>query len=317
MSELIEAARTALRDCADVRKGENVVIVVDEPLREIGKAFWDAACELEVEAILCEIIPRTSNGEEPPKAVAALLKACDVFMIPTSKSLTHTDARRQACENGARGATLPNITADTMRRTLRANYREIEERTKQVAAAIRGAKEARVMTELGTDITMSLEGRPCKEDTGIITEPGSSTNLPAGEAYLAPVEGTPNGRFVADGSCAGVGIIKQPITIEVVDGFATEITGGEEANKLNELVDRFSKDARNIAELGIGTNDKAILCGSVLEDEKVMGTVHIALGDNISMGGKISVPSHLDLIIKKPTLIIDDKEIIKDGRLLV
>ncbi|HEC83230.1 MAG TPA: aminopeptidase [Firmicutes bacterium] len=317
MDDLVEAARIALTDCAGVKKGENVVVVVDEPLREIGKAFWEAARDLGTDAILCEIIPRSTNGEEPPTAVAALLSACDVFMIPTSKSLTHTDARRQACANGARGATLPNIAIDTMKRTLRADYKQIEARTKQVAAAIRGAKEARLTTELGTDITMSLEGRECKEDTGIVTQPGSFTNLPAGEAYLAPVEGTAKGTIVADGSCAGVGVLKQPITIKVVDGFATEITGGEEAKALTELVDRFSKDARNIAELGIGTNDKAILCGSVLEDEKVMGTVHIALGDNISMGGKVSVPSHLDLIIKKPTLIIDGKEIIKDGKLLV
>ncbi len=317
MNELLEAARTALADCAGVKKGENVVVIVDEPLREIGKAFWLAGCDLGTDAILCEIIPRSTNGEEPPKAVAALLKACDVFMIPTSKSLTHTDARRQACANGARGATLPSITLDTMKRTLTADYKQIEARTKQLAAAIEGAKQARVITELGTDITMSLEGRECKQDTGIVTEPGSSTNLPAGEAYLAPVEGTVNGKFVADGSCAGVGVIKEPITIKVVDGFATEITGGEEAKALRELVDRFGKEARNIAELGIGTNDKAILCGSVLEDEKVMGTVHIALGDNISMGGKVSVPSHLDLIIKKPTLIIDGKEIIKDGKLIV
>jgi len=317
MDDLIEAARIALTDCAGVKKGENVVVVVDEPLRQIGKAFWEAARDLGTDAILCEIIPRSTNGEEPPTAVAALLSACDVFMIPTSKSLTHTDARRQACANGARGATLPNIAIDTMKRTLRADYKQIEARTKQVAAAIRGAKEARLTTELGTDITMSLEGRECKEDTGIVTQPGSFTNLPAGEAYLAPVEGTAKGTIVADGSCAGVGVLKQPITIKVVDGFATEITGGEEAEALTELVDRFSKDARNIAELGIGTNDKAILCGNVLEDEKVMGTVHIALGDNISMGGKVSVPSHLDLIIKKPTLIIDGKEIIKDGKPLI
>jgi leucyl aminopeptidase (aminopeptidase T) len=317
MKELKEAAHVALTDCAAAKKGENVVIVVDEPLRRIGTAFWEAARELETDAILCEIIPRATNGEEPPRAVAALLAKCDVFMCPTSRSLTHTDARRQACANGGRGATLPNITEDTMKRTLRADYRKIEERTKQLAAKIKGAKEARVTTALGTDITMSLVGRECLEDTGIITEKGKSTNLPAGEAYLAPVEGTASGRFVADGSCAGIGVLRQPITIEVSEGLATDITGGDEAKALVEMISKFGKDGRNIAELGIGTNDKAQLCGSTLEDEKVMGTVHIALGDNLSMGGSVSVPSHLDLIIKGPTLIIDGKEIIKDGHLIV
>jgi leucyl aminopeptidase (aminopeptidase T) len=314
MQELKEAARVALTDCADVRAGENVVVVTDEPLRNRGVAFWETAREMGADAIFCEIIPRETNGEEPPKAVAALLRECDVFMIPTSKSLSHTDARREASANGARGATLPNITEDTMKRTLRADYAKIEEMTKRIAGLLKGASEARVTTELGTDITMSLEGREWKEDTGIVRAPGTFTNLPAGEAYLAPVEGTAAGRMVIDGSCAGVGVVKSPITIDVADGFATEITGGEEADALKKIVTPFGEDGRNIAELGIGTNDKAQLVGSTLEDEKVMGTVHIALGDNKSMGGKVSVASHLDLIIKAPTLVVDGKEIIKAGK---
>lgn len=314
MQDLKDAARVALTDCADVKQGENVVVVTDEPLKNRGLAFWETARELGADAILCEIIPRKTNGEEPPKAVAALLRDCDVFMIPTSKSLSHTDARRDACANGARGATLPNITEDTMKRTLRADYAKIEARTRQIADLLSGAREARVTTELGTDITMSIDGRTWHEDTGMVRKPGAFTNLPAGEAYIAPIEGTARGRIVADGSCAGVGVLKNIITIDVADGLATGIVGGEEAGTLKEIISPFGEDGRNIAELGIGTNDKAQLVGSTLEDEKVMGTIHIALGDNKSMGGKVSVASHLDIIIKSPTLIVDGKEIIKTGK---
>jgi leucyl aminopeptidase (aminopeptidase T) len=314
MEELKQAAYVALTDCADVKKGENVVIVTDEPLRNRGLAFWEAARELGTDAIFCEIIPRSTNGEEPPKAVAGLLRECDVFMIPTSRSLSHTDARRDACANGARGATLPNITEDTMKRTLRADYAKIEAMTKRMATLLKGARHARVTTELGMDLSMSIEGREWEEDTGIVREPGTFTNLPAGEAYLAPLEGTAAGRMVIDGSCAGVGVVRQPITIEVAAGLATDISGGREAESLKKLIAPFGEKGRNIAELGIGTNDKAKLVGSTLEDEKVLGTVHIALGDNRSMGGKVAVASHLDLIIKAPTLIVDGKEIIKAGR---
>jgi leucyl aminopeptidase (aminopeptidase T) len=314
MQELKEAARVALTDCADIKAGENVVIVTDAPLRNRGLAFWETARDLGADAIFCEIIPRKTNGEEPPKAVAALLRECDVFMIPTSRSLSHTDARRAACANGARGATLPNITEDTMKRTLRADYAKIEEMTKRMAELLRGAKQARVLTEIGTDIAMSIEGREWEEDTGIVREPGAFTNLPAGEAYLAPVEGTAEGRIVVDGSCAGIGVVETPITISVKGGLATDIAGDKEAEALKKLIAPFGDKGKNIAELGIGTNDKAKLVGSTLEDEKVMGTVHIALGDNKSMGGKVSVPSHLDLILKVPTLIVDGKEIIKAGK---
>jgi leucyl aminopeptidase (aminopeptidase T) len=317
MKELKDAARVALADCMAVKKGENVVVICDEPLRRIGQAFWETAREMGADAIFCEIVPRATNGEEPPRAVASLLRDCDVFAIPTSMSLTHTDARRKACANGARGATLPGITEDSMKRALLADYKGIEARTKKVSGLVNGRKTARVTTRLGTDITMSIEGRTCHDDTGIVTTPGSFSNLPAGEAYLAPVEGSAAGKMIIDGSCAGVGMVNEPIIIEVVGGLATKITGGRGADLLLEMVDKFGKEARNIAELGIGTNDAARLTGSILEDEKVMGTVHIALGDNISMGGKVSVPSHLDLIIKNPTLTIDGKDLIKDGKLLI
>jgi leucyl aminopeptidase (aminopeptidase T) len=314
MQGLKEAALVALTDCANVKQGENVVVLTDQPLRNRGLAFWEAAREIGADAIFCEIMPRATNGEEPPKAVAALLRDCDVFMIPTSKSLSHTDARRQACAKGARGATLPNITEDTMSRTLRADYAGIEARTRRIATLLKGAKVARVTTELGTDITMTIESREWEEDTGIVREPGAFTNLPAGEAYIAPMEGTARGRIVADGSCAGIGVVRQPITIDVAAGLATEISGGEEAAALKKMIAPFGEAGRNIAELGIGTNDKARLVGSTLEDEKVLGTVHIALGDNKSMGGNVSVASHLDLILKAPTLVIDGREIIKAGK---
>lgn len=317
MKELKEAAGVALTECMDVKRGENVVVVIDEPQRRIGQAFWERAKELGADAILCEMLPRETNGEEPPKAVAGLLASCDVFIIPTSKSLSHTDARRKASANGARGATLPGITEEAMKRSLKADYRAIEARTKRIAPILSGADDARVITALGTDITMSLKGRACHEDYGMVRSAGEFTNLPAGEAYLAPLEGTARGTIVVDGSAAGVGIVKEPITLVVENGYATDITGGAEAEKLKEITATFGEDARNIAELGIGTNDKAVLTGLVLEDEKVMGTVHIAMGDNASMGGKVSVQSHLDLVIKSPTVILDGRELIVDGKLLI
>jgi len=83
------------------------------------------------------------------------------------------------------------------------------------------------------------------------------------------------------------------------------------------MLDKVGKDARNIAEFGIGTNDSAKLSGVLLEDEKVMGTIHIAVGNNVSMGGSVNVPIHLDGVVKKPTVWMDGKLLMKDGKLLV
>jgi len=317
MEELKKTSRIAISNCMAVKKGETVLIITDQPLRKIGYALWEAAKEATTEAMLLEIISRTSNGEEPPPSVAEFMKNFDVVLIPTSRSMTHTKARRDACEKGARIATLPGILEETMKRTLSADYHKIAQRCEKIASALKGGKKAKVTTPLGTDITLSLETRSWEVDNGLYHNPGNFGNLPAGEVYIAPKEGTANGTIVVDGAMAGLGIMKKPLTLIVKDGYVAEITGGKEAKQLEKIIQPYGKDARNLAELGIGTNDKAKICGSVLEDEKVLGTVHMAIGDNKSMGGVVSVPSHLDGILSKPTLEIDGKIIMKDGVLKI
>ena len=315
MDKLFKAAQVAISNCLMVKKGESVLVITDQPLRKIGYAFREAAEEAAAEAMLLEILPRSSNGEEPPGSVAKFMKDCDVLIIPTSKSMSHTNARREACVAGARCVTLPGILEDTMERTLNADYQEIAQRSIKLAEMVNRGKTARVTTPAGTDITMSIEGRECHADTGLVHNPGDFSNLPAGEAYIAPVEGTANGVMVVDGSM--VGKVKKPIRIMVKDGLATEITGDRSAEELEKMLEPFGQPGRNIAELGIGTNHKARIVGNVLEDEKVMGTVHMARGDNKSMGGNVSVQSHLDGILLKPTLWIDEEKIMEDGELKI
>ena len=315
MDHLFKAAQVAIGNCLAIKKGESVLVITDQPLRKIGYTFWEASKEIGSEAMLLEILPRSSNGEEPPPAVAKFMKDFDVLIIPTSKSMSHTKARREACEGKSRCVTLPGILEDTMERTLNADYHEIAKRSIYVAELVNQGKTAKVTTPAGTNITMSIEGRKCEADTGLVHKPGDFSNLPAGEAYIAPVEGTANGIIMVDGAMFGK--VKKPIKITVKDGFATTISGDESAKQLEKMLERFGQPGRNVAELGLGTNHKAKIVGSVLEDEKVMGTVHMALGDNQSMGGKVSVPSHLDGILLKPTLWIDDKKIMEDGVLKI
>jgi aminopeptidase len=315
--ELGSAARVAVRDCMGITTGEKVLIITDEPLRLIGYALWKEAKDVGGEVILTEILPRKTNGEEPPAEIAELMKKVDVVLCPTSKSLTHTDARRSASACGVRIATLPGVTEEIMVRCMNADYNQIAARTFRLCAMLEKTETIKVTAPGGTDIVMPIKGRKAHASSGLFREKGLWGNLPTGEAYLAPVEGLSNGVVVVDGSMASVGMIRMPIRIIVRDGFATEITGGEEANRLIKLLEPHGKDAYTVAEFGIGTNDKAILTGNIIEDEKVMGTIHIALGDNKSMGGTVRVASHLDGLIKQPTVWFDESMIMKDGKFII
>ena len=315
--ELLSASVIAIRDCMGAKPGERLLIVTDELLRGIGHALHQAARDLGLDVLLVEMLPRATNGAEPPPLVADLMTRVDVVLCPTSKSLTHTDARRAATAAGARVGTLPGVTEDIMVRCMNADYDRIAQRTHRLCAMLEQTAVVHVEAPGGTDVKLPIAGRKAHASSGLFRERGQWGNLPTGEAYLAPLEGQSSGVVVVDGSMAGVGVTTEPIRIVVENGYATEITGGREAQQLVRLFEPHGRDARNVAEFGIGTNDRARLTGVILEDEKVMGTIHIAFGDNASMGGSVRLPSHLDGLVKSPTVWFDDRKIMDAGRLLV
>jgi aminopeptidase len=315
--DLLSACRIALQDCMGLRTGETVAVITDEPCRTIGQALFESARELGHESIFVEIVPRKINGEEPPAAVAEFMKQVDVVLCPTSKSLTHTNARRAAKELGVRVATLPGINEETFIRCMCADYTRIAELTNRLCVLLDEAAVIRVTSPSGTDITMPKQCRKAIASHGLFRAKGEGGNLPTGEAYLAPTEGRSNGIVVVDGSFAGIGKLSQPITIRVTNGFAVEISGGTQARELEKLLAVYAPLSRNVAEFGMGTNERAIVTGAILEDEKILGTIHIAFGDNVSMGGTVNVRSHLDGIVLWPSVWFDDRLIMRDGILLI
>jgi aminopeptidase len=314
---LAEAARNALVSCMAVQTDETVLVVTDAGCRSIGEALYVAAGNLGCQALLLEMGVAQASGTEPPDAVAAAMKAAAVTLCPTSKSITHTRARREACAAGGRVATLPGITADCMVRCLAADYERIAEVTHRVTALLTGGKMAELTCPNGSALTLPIDGIDGIASTGLIREAGQGGNLPSGEGYLMPVEGGTEGVLYVDGSMADVGVIEgAPLRIEIHAGLATSITGTG-ADRLLGALDVHGPRARNVAELGVGTNDRAQITGMVLEDEKVAGTVHVALGNNVGMGGTVDVPIHVDGVIRRPTLTIDGQVVVDGGRLVV
>lgn len=313
--QLLKTAENLVKTSLSVKPGEKFLVITDPETYAIGSAFFEAGLKQGAETVLNVIRERTRHGEEPPSIVAKAWADADVFIVPTKYSLTHTQARKTATEAGARGATMPGITVPMFRvGAITADYSRVSQLCEQLGPLMSNAKEVRITSQLGTDITMSIEGRLVERDTGLLAKRGDFGNLPAGEVFCAPVEGTANGTLVFDGAIASVGVLKKPVHVTVEQGFATKITGGAEATKFNSLLAAVNKkEAYNIAELGVGCNPNARLIGIILEDEKVYGTVHVALGDNSTFGGTVAAGIHLDGIMRKPSLYLDGKPAMEKG----
>jgi leucyl aminopeptidase (aminopeptidase T) len=310
MSKMLEGARKAIKTCLNVKKGENLLIVTDPPKIKIAEALMKAGLEVGAKPVLVCMQVRSRDGEEPPDRVAKAMAAADVVVAPTIYSLTHTQARRKACKAGARIATMPGITEKQMSGgAMLADYQAVKRLSERIKKLLDLASKAVIKTGAGTELYLDLRGRKAHADTGILHEPGEFGNLPAGEAFIAPVEGKAEGKVVIDGPMIGK---RGEIEMIIKKGFVSKLCGRNSA-ALKRILRRVGKKAYNLAEFGIGTNPTAALTNSVLESEKVFGTCHVALGDNSTFGGKVKAGVHLDGIISRPTIELDGKIIMDNG----
>ena len=304
---------------AQVKKGEQVLIVTDFDTESIARSLATACVAVGAEPTIMIMRPREAHGLEPPEMVAVAMTKADMVFQPVSKSIAHTSATKRAKEAGARLIVLPEYTEEMLiSGGLEADFEAQKPLCEKMRDYLTGARKARLTTPSGTDITMSLEGRPGRALTGMARERGGYSSPPNIEASIAPVEGTAQGTIVADGSISSIGLLSSPVTISVKDGLAKEITGGKEAEKLKEIL-KSANDPKvyNVGELGIGLNPKAKLCGLMLEDEGAYGSVHIALGSNADFGGNTRAARHIDLVISKSTLLLDEKPVLKDGEVVI
>ena len=248
------------------------------------------------------------KGKDLPQVVIAL----------ANYSTTHTSFRRLLTDTGTRYASMPLFDADMLTTSLDVDLKEQESITLTLAQILTKGEEVKITAPNGTAVTLSIKDRAAHSDTGILTSPGSFGNLPAGEAFIAPVEGTAHGLFVAEwGSTRKLDL---PTIFHIHDGKVIKVEGDPKMMKYLEEVFQNHPMARNIAELGIGTNKKATRPDNILEAEKIAGTIHIALGDNSTFGGRVKIPFHQDFILFHPTLHLlsagEWREVLQNGRLV-
>jgi leucyl aminopeptidase (aminopeptidase T) len=314
LEDLDRAVRAVIRDCLGVADGEEVLVVCNPVTQGIAERMRDEAAAAGANAVVAVMEERESHAAEPPATVAGAMLAADVILAPTVQSLSHTAARKAASERGARVGTLPGVTEEMLARVMSADMESLRRRGAAVASALDAAREARITCPNGSDLRLDLSGREAIPDSGELTNRGAFGNLPCGEGFISPAGG--EGTLVVDGSIASIGVVSEPARLTVADGHVTTATGPE-GERLMELLTAHGPDGTTIAELGIGTNERAILTGEILEDEKILGTCHVAFGASAGIGGTVQVPVHLDCVVMKPDVLLDGEPIVRGGELLV
>ncbi|HIJ86539.1 MAG TPA: aminopeptidase [Desulfuromonadales bacterium] len=277
-----------------------------EPPEELWAATFGRAiiAALQSGGLLAKLLAKAAAPEEIDRAREIVLERRDdvasIIIALSNNSTSHTRYRALACAAGCRFASLPHFDPEMFYTSMTVDWNALAARTARLVEAVNGAEWIRVTTPNGTDMNICKQGRHAGGDDGLLTAPGSFGNLPAGEAYFAPLEGKSYGTMVIEWGPTRK--LDEAVVLKVENGVVVQIDGNDPHRARLEA--KFSENAncRNIAELGIGTNDKASRPDNVLEAEKILGTIHIALGDNSGFGGAVSAPFHEDYVFYQPTL---------------
>lgn len=361
--ELEVAARIAVRDVLGAKRSERAVIITnpERSVYAISVAVYDALVEAGASPVLI-VQPYKTQLDFAEDGVIAALESVPDIAISLSAEKLGKDAKAMKTpyisgdkrydhifnyllgEKRMRAFWSPSVSLDMFVQTVPIDYKALRHDCANLKDSLDNAMEARITSTSGTEIRMGLANRKAHVDDGDFRRQGRGGNLPAGEVYISPALGTSEGVIVFDGSVSvteGDIVIREPITVEVEGGFATKISGGEEASLLREAIERgetipvklgregklpaehveeYVKNARNIGELGIGLNRAARIVGNMLEDEKVYSTCHVAIGSNYDEDAKAMI--HLDGLVKNPTIELSyvsgaRKTVMGDGRLVL
>ena len=311
-----KGASKVINVCLKLKENEQFLIVTELSRLTIAEALAAEANRIGAEPTICIMKSRTRDSEEPPKHIAAAMKACDAFVSVVGKSITHTDAVKDALKAGSRGLVLTQFTEEMMiHGGIEGNFEELKPICIAMAEAMAGSEKIILTSPSGTHLEYSAKGRRGNH-LYCMVEKGEFSTLPTVEANVSPLENTANGIIVADGSIpyVGIGVLEEPVTLKVVDGKIVEITGGRQAEMLKaDLAAKNDPNVYNIAEHGVGLNPKCSFCGFMLEDEGVFGSCHIGIGTSTNLGGVVKASCHYDLIMKDATINADGKILMENG----
>ena len=309
-----------INHCGQLKNNEKVLILFDIKTLPIAKIFEKICKKYTGNLILQKIKLEKVHGIEPPKKVSELMSISDLIIGLTSMSIIHTSSRKKASEKGARYLSLPLYNFNILKnKAFRTDFKKIINFAKKIKKIFSNGKKIKVLNNAGTNIILNIKTRHANDAPGICYKKGTVASPPDAEVNIAPIENS-TGKIVVDGCIPikKIGVFKknEKITLEIKKGKISKIYG-KKANILRKVYsNQKSEKAKIIGEFGIGLNPNAKMCGEMLVDEGILGTVHFGMGLSTE-GGKNKTPFHLDHIILKPNVFVDSKKIINNGKIII
>jgi hypothetical protein len=321
------AAKNCLRNVLEVKPKENLIVVCDKSLEHLGKIFEKGADSLGLNTNLIALDDSKIRKEAPPDFIKYLKEAdVDIFInilrgmteeTPFRIGIVSTEIDRRVRLGHCPGLTKDMFTDGALAMSDE-DYAQMNNLANTLLERCKGAEKVKVTCPGGTNLEMVVEGRDWTPDIKINWETMKWMNLPVGEVMVAPVETSLEGTLFCKHSIGGIGILKNPVTVEAHKGLATKVKGDPVVVLRVEQALDTDEMSRNVGEFAMGINHRARLVQEFLETEKTVGTAHVAFGANLDFpGGQNKSKNHMDFLMNEPTVVISGEQgemtLLKDG----
>jgi leucyl aminopeptidase (aminopeptidase T) len=304
-----------LIQAASLQPGEEVLVVVDEPLLEEGSQLVAAASDAGARARL-EVWAGERPMEHAPAPVLDAATDADVTYFLAQKPLpaeagARFELMQRTTGHGGRQIFMGFVEGELLNGELSKPAPNLVDRAQRVLEQVRDAEHIRLTSAAGTDLTLRVGGRPWRDDVGPL-QPGRMANYPGGEVYIAPYSDGADGVLVVDLTVPYTvdGLVDAAVTIRFERGRVTSIEGGRAAEMLRRIVDEAGPGGDVVAELGIGLNHTVVPRGNIMLDEKAGNTAHVAIGRNTGpYGGDNEATIHIDCVFSEPRIEADGRPV--------
>lgn len=302
MHQLTVAADNLVDANLALKKADSLLLITNGGKERLARALA-AACALRGIRYEAVTLENETEYELPPAVLERLLQTTGA-LISTGRSYTHTDGVRAAAKNGARIATNSRLSQQQLVDGLMVDYEAIAQNARRYAALLDRSRDVLVRSAGGAELRFTIGDQRGLGETGLYTSPGAVGNLPAGEAACGIDDDSGEGVLVVDGSWPGLGLLSAPLELTFKGGSIVHVSGAL-SGELEAVLSQHGPRARSLAELGLGMNPALKVQGNTLLDEKVAGTIHVAVGNDVTFGGTNNVSYHADGVVVAPELFLD------------
>jgi hypothetical protein len=312
----VENERLLLQTCMGITSSETLFIMHTPRRKSEALRFVEAGRNLGLKVTSEAVSETLQKSDKLPGPVMTGFSSASVILLLVSgfqnQIFGHHPVKDQAVERGARigFVTIPIGEFDPKK------TERIAHVSRSMGQLLTEAKEAYLTSSLGTDIWMDLTGRKAVSFTNFLREPGAWGALPDyAETAIPPIEGSTQGTLIVDGTIIGVGLLTSPIQLDIQNGKIIRFDTTREAFAFKSLLEKGEGEIFSVAELGLGVNEFVTQFDGSFEDKKILGSGHFGIGGNLDLGGRLASTVHLDVILRKVSLQLDGKWLLRDGKL--